>query len=403
LTTVRAADASPTRSVLARGVMHRFIMALIALIALATRASSSDQFTVPVSVLNGYVIVDVRLNGAGPFHFMFDTGAGLVLLDPAVQRLALESTAWGTSSGDGENIVRLRRTRVRDVQIGELHMINVSAGVIPADDVSAVFGTYPLSGFIGSPLLQEMVVKLDYIHRTLTFTRTDRYAYSGAGTLLPFFGQGDISGVLDGVEEPLFVDTGTRPGLTLGKRLWTDGDLAGKFKAAFQGVTDWGFGGAVHTLLARAHTLDIGGIVITAPVVHLSTQRVGNLAGGSARLGYGVLSKFDITFDSARSRIILEKNANFGLRESYDRAGIWMAQQGGAFVAVDVIAGGPGDAAGVKAGDTILAIDGISTSQLVLPQVREEMTRRAVGDRVTLLLQSGVRRRTATLILRDLV
>jgi len=68
-----------------------------------------------------------------------------------------------------------------------------------------------------------------------------------------------------------------------------------------------------------------------------------------------------------------------------------MGQDGEHFTVVDVIAGGPADQAGIKPGDTILAIDGTATSKLVLRDVRESIRRATVGRRMTLILESGGR------------
>jgi C-terminal processing protease CtpA/Prc len=70
---------------------------------------------------------------------------------------------------------------------------------------------------------------------------------------------------------------------------------------------------------------------------------------------------------------------------------------------VDVIAGGPADEAGVKLGDMILAIDGKSAANLLLPELRATMRRWPIGRKVTLLLQSGGVKHTAIITLRDLV
>jgi len=75
---------------------------------------------------------------------------------------------------------------------------------------------------------------------------------------------------------------------------------------------------------------------------------------------------------------------------------------GSSFAVVDVIPKGPADEAGVRVGDTILAIDGRSTSELDLPEVREQMRRRPVGDHVKLLLESNGKRHTVVVTLRDL-
>src|SRR5262249_12788632 len=119
------------------------------------------------------------------------------------------------------------------------------------------------------------------------------------------------------------------------------------------------------------------------------------------RLGWDLLSRFDVTFDTARSRIILEKNSNFGRPDTYDRLGMWIGQAGQHFAVLDVIAGGPADTAGVRPGDTILKVDSTSTARLVLPLAREQMERRSAGKQIKLLLQSGDKRRVAVITLQD--
>ena len=387
-------------------VVTRFVFAAMAFGLLISSAAGAAQqtsaFTVPVSVINGYVIVDVGLNGAGPFHFMFDTGAGIAVLDSAVQKLALPATDWGYGFGDGEHKVHWRRSEVRDLQIGELHFTDRVVGVLPADDVAPVFGTYTLGGFIGTPLLNGMVVKLDYVHRQLTFTPADQFVYSGSGIVLPYI-HGHMLATLDGIRQNFFVDTGTHPGLSLGALASAEDDLPSKYKALAPGITDWGLGGPVHARLARGHLFELGTIKLRDPILYLSVQKTGTMASAVGRLGSGVLSRFDITFDTSRSRIILEKNSSFRGPDVYDRLGMWMGQAGQHFVVLDVTAGGPADTAGVRPGDTILEIDGASTASLVLPLVREQMERRSAGDQVKLLLLSGDRRRVVVVTLLDRV
>lgn len=385
-------------------VTRRFAFALLALFpAFAAHASASQSsFTVPISVIDGYVIVDVRVNGAGPFHFIFDSSAGFVILAPAAQQLALKTSDWGDGFGDGENKVHFRRVQIESVQLGQWQSTGLTAGVVPANDVEAVFGTFPLSGFIGGPLLNGTVVKLDYVHKSMTFTPADRFAYSGRGAVLPFH-DGRVMATVDGLERPFLVDTGTSPGLTIGARASREFDLASKYHPSIEAISDWGFGGAVRTQLARAHVFELGDIKIPNPVLGLSLQKRGTLATTEGHLGYGVLSRFDVTFDESRSRIIFERNADFDRAEIYDRSGMWIGPSGKFFEVVDVVAGGPADAAGIKPGDTILKIDDVSTANLALPVERERMIRDSVGTKVTLLLRSGEHVHSVTLTLRDLI
>jgi S1-C subfamily serine protease len=213
-----------------------------------------------------------------------------------------------------------------------------------------------------------------------------------------------IQATLDSIPGAFGIDTGARSALLLYGPYCEQNRLAAKYGARLEGVTGWGIGGPVRSLLARAHELDLGGVSVRDPIVRLSMQKSGLTTSDAMAglIGPDVLSQFDVTFDYARSRVILEKNANYGRRDSYDRAGAWMGQQGSSFTVVDVIAGGPADEAGVRVGDTILAIDGRGTDRLSLPDVREQMRRRAAGERVKLLLESHGKRRTVVVTLRDL-
>jgi hypothetical protein len=201
------------------------------------------------------------------------------------------------------------------------------------------------------------------------------------------------------------IDTGARSSLLLYGPFVAKNNLAQKYDAKLEGVTGWGIGGPVRSLLARAKELTFGNVAVHDLVIRLSTQKTG-LTTSSAMaglIGPDVLSQFDVTFDYSRRRIIFEKNVNFGRRDSYDRAGVWMGQAGKHFAAVDVIAGGPAFEAGVKTGDLILAIDGVDTGKLLLPDVRERIRRAAADSTLRLLLESHGKERTATLALRDLV
>jgi predicted aspartyl protease len=386
------------------GVSGRLVAALAVLgpliCAPANAAPLSSPFTLPVTLVDGYIIVDVRVNGQGPFHFLFDTGAGIVLLDPLAETLALNAREWGYGLGDGEQRVHMRRAEISDLQVGRLHLGGHVAGLLPPEDVRADFGSYPLSGFIGTPLLEKMAVKLDYVHRQITFTPSEQFSYSGAGTVLPFNAR-HLTAKVDGLEQSFFVDTGTKPGITLGTLTCNTYGLSERYAASAPSVTDWGAGGAVRTQLARDRLVELGDVQLHDTPLYLSVQKAGSLASTEGHIGAGLLSRFDVTFDTARSRIILEKNSSFDHQERYDRLGMWLSQEGDHFTVFDVVKGGPADVAGVKAGDVVLEIDNAPTANLVLPYVRGQLGQKNAGDQVKFLLQSADTKRSATVILQD--
>ncbi|HZU45427.1 MAG TPA: PDZ domain-containing protein, partial [Terriglobales bacterium] len=66
-------------------------------------------------------------------------------------------------------------------------------------------------------------------------------------------------------------------------------------------------------------------------------------------------------------------------------------------------AGGPAAQAGIKVGDKIVAIDGNSASQILLPDLRTKFKTEAPGTKLRLTINSGGQQRDVELTLRDLV
>ena len=395
-------------------------LALVLLSAafLGTPSQAESKFSIadgktttklPFELIDNRVFVEVQLNGRGPFHFILDTGAGDFAIDDDVARkLGLQVAEAGQESGVGEKKVRTGRAQIAKLQLGDLRFEDIEATVLPDFHLGNVFGKKPLDGIVGLPLFQQVVVKHDYIHMVLRFTLPNKFSYRGAGAIVHFDRPRQIPVVdaeLDGVPGKFGIDTGARSSLLAYGPFADQNKLKEKYDAKLEGVTGWGIGGPVRSLLARAKELKIGKVVVPDLIVRLSTQKTG-LSTSSAMaglIGPDVLSQFDLTIDYSRNRLIFEKNKHYGRRDTYDRAGMWIGQDGEHFMIVDVITGGPADEAGIKRGESILAIDGFSTDKLVLPEVRDNIRRDAVGKRITLLLESHGKRRAAVVTLRDLV
>jgi gag-polyprotein putative aspartyl protease/PDZ domain/Aspartyl protease len=372
-------------------------------------AAGKTSSTLPFEMIDNRVFVEVRLNGRGPFHFVLDTGAGgFSVVESVARELGLKIEDAREGQGVGEKRVRDGRTQISRMQVGDLELTNLEFEVLRASDSGQVFGTKPLDGVFGLELFRHVVVKHDYVHKTLTFTLPDKYDYKGSGAIVHFELAAQIPLVeaeLDGVRGTFGVDTGARSSLLLYGPFTEQNKLKEKYDAKLEGVTGWGIGGPVRSLLGRAKELKIGEVSVHDIVIRLSTQKAGSTTASTKAglIGPDVLSQFDVTFDYPRSRIIFEKNADYGRRDGYDRAGVWMGQSGKHFAAVDVIAGGPAAEAGLKQGDSILAIDGVDTEKLILPDVRERVRREAPGKNLTLLVDSNGKERTVTITLRDLV
>jgi C-terminal processing protease CtpA/Prc len=168
-------------------------------------------------------------------------------------------------------------------------------------------------------------------------------------------------------------------------------------------VSGAGVGGRVYSLLARAHSLTLGAVKVDKPVAYLSRQEKGAFADDyiAGNVGYGVLHRFNITFDYSHQQLYFEKNSAYNAPDIADRSGMWLERTDRGFEVFDVVAGGPAERAGVKAGDIIVAVDGRPIARWTLADARARLKGR-VGTRVRVKIEGG-KPRELDIALRDLV
>lgn len=342
-------------------------------------------------LVDNRIFVSVRLNGRGPFRFILDSGSDGHLIRPELAKsLGLKPEGDEQGKGNGANSEDGWKAHIASIQLGSLTLLNQEAAVLPFNQVTNLFGTARVDGILGLPAFQQQVLKIDYDQRLLSFTPFDKFIYTGNGKVLAFeYGADDIPAIfgnLDGIPGTFGLDTGARASLLLFTPFVEKNLLTEKYSARVEGVTGWGFGGPVKTKLARAQKLEVGGFSISNPVTRLMTQPSGtnSSAEEDGLIGEDVLKQFNVIFDYKHHQIILEPNRRFGHQDSYDRTGMWVAQDGNDFPVVDVIANGPAAEAGIAPGDKITAINGVPAAHLALPELRERWAEDPPGTKLHL-------------------
>jgi predicted aspartyl protease len=375
----------------------------------STLANGRGPAVVPFDLIDNRIVIDVRLNGRGPFRLIFDSGANAVVSPEVARQLGLKVENLQTGGGGvGEQRVERGETTISEIEVGGIRLPAEEFGVISFDDSKYVFGANRIDGILGFPLFSRYVVRIDYERKQLTFAEPSGFVYEGRGTSVAIDFDGHlplIEGELDGVPGSFVIDTGARSSLILYGPFVERNNLRAKYKASFQGVTGWGIGGPVRSYIVRAQTLKLGAVEVRNLIARLSLQKSGALtgAGRAALVGPDVLKQFTTFFDYSRRRIIFEKNGQYGKPDSYDRSGMWFGHVGDRFNVIDVIAGGPAAEAGVRTGDEILEIDGQRVGRMDLPTVRLRFKNGQPGTRVRLSIEREGRRHEVALVLRDLV
>jgi aspartyl protease/PDZ domain-containing protein len=370
-------------------------------------AGGKSSTTVPFELLNNHIYVELKLNDKGPFRMLCDTGGANIITPELARQLNLKSEGALQGRGVGEKSEDVGLVKLQSLGVGEATLSDQVFAVFPMETFSAVEGIQ-INGLIGYEVFKRFVAKVDYEHHLITLTLPSAFAYKGEGTVVPFQFNAHIpqvDGAIDGIEGKFDIDTGSRSSLTVLGPFAEKHDLAAHFGTKVEAVTGWGVGGAARGLVARAKVLRLGKVEIHDPLAELSLQKKGSFVSPyvAGNVGAGVLKRFNITFDYPHQQLIFERNANYDKPDVFDRSGMWLNRSGESFEVMDVIAGGPAAAAGLKVGDKILAIDGHTAGQLSLPAVRQQFKSQPAGTKVRLAIQSGEQKRDAELVLKDLV
>lgn len=357
---------------------------------------------VPFEIHSGHLFLRVRINGKGPYRMLFDTGGLNVLMPKVAAQLGLKSEGAQDPNAAASKIGLVRADKV---ELGGLALDRQTFATIDlADLMQRVDGLDDVAGIIGHELFKRFPIRLDFAQGRATIYDPATFKYDGAGTPVAITFRGTapkVAGTVDGIAGAFVIDTGSRGSLTLTTPFAEANGLAAKLNAKSEVIAGKGIGGHVRAVLARANDLQFGGITIKSPVTTLARDGDGALGDPELAgvIGFGILRQFNLTFDYARSTIYFDKAATFGAPDAYDRAGLWLERGAKGFEIVEVVAASPAAAAGLKAGDVVVGVNGKAWTATTLSSVRNDL-KAAPGTKVRLKLASGGER---VVTLRDLI
>lgn len=369
-------------------------------------AGGKTSETVPFRLLNNHIYVRVKIDGK-PLQVLFDTGGANILTPSAVERLGLKSEGSLQVHGSGEGSESAAVAKVDELALGGVTLRDQFFLVLPLAGLAEVEGV-DVDGIVGFEVLKRLITRVGYAKEELTFFLPEAFREPAGATMVPFTFEGEtpqVEGAVDGIKGLFTIDTGSRSSLTLNSPFTAEHGLKTRYAPKVEAVSGWGVGGGVRSDMTRAKVLELGSVQVPEPVTDLALVQKGALASRylAGNVGGGVLRRFDITFDYGRQRLYFQPNANFDRPDTYDRAGLWLNRTDAGFQVMDVVAGGPAAEAGLKAGDTIVAIDGQAARELILPDLRTRLKESSPGTQVRMTVRSGEGSREVTVVLRDLV
>jgi hypothetical protein len=378
-------------------------------------AAHSRQTHVAFELNANKIYIPVRVNNAGPYWFILDTGSISNAVDTEIAKsLGIKLEHPFEASGGGEKTVTGAIGSNVSLDISELELKQAEIDVEPVNAAISAAEGRRVDGLLGYDFLSRFVVKIDYMNQRVDVFEPADFHYTGSGEANPFeIIRGNIF-VSTSLTMPdrkrvpgsFMVDTGWRSALTLTSPFVADQKLM-TIPGTVDAITGMGIGGATIDTMARIPGLQLGGYKIENFLANFSHAKAGVLSQGdfSGIIGAEVLRRFTVIFDYPHRKMILEPNARLSTPYEFDMSGLFITSEGGsskAFKIYSVVKDSPGAGAGMQEGDIIESIDNIPASSFTLEKIRQ-MFKAAEGREHRLTVSRNGRVFTAKLRLRRII
>jgi Aspartyl protease len=364
-------------------------VATLALVS-ACRAGPASQASQPASVeplailpltsAGGMIFVPVGTDSAPPHLWLLDSGFETSVVNRRyADSLRLLAYVHGPQAVPGGH-TDIGVVPGIQLHVGQTMFRPESLAVIDLHNVEPLLGL-PYAGILGHDFLARYVTRIDYDRQVVELFAPHTFVYSGTGRPMPVWIEADqpfALGLLYAngrtVPAKLKLDTGSLDVLGLNGSFVQQTELT---RGSPRRVPALGaaLGGSVAAYLIRLDSVTIGGTTVARPVAGYSAET--ERRGDAGTVGMGLLSHFNLVFDYARRRVIFEPTARTARPIEYDASGLLLTSSAPGFQGITVLAvdpGSPGDAAGIHAGDSLMAIDATSPTRLGLSGVRERLS-----------------------------
>ena len=265
---------------------------------------SRDGVTVPMQDMGGRPVVELSINGKGPYRFILDTGAlTTVVSDELSRELSLTAPAGvqvASVGGGAAPAVVL----IHDVHIGDAALEDVIAAVMPLGGL--LKGENAPRGILSAACFPGYLLTYDYPGKRISIKK-GALASSDAKSIFQYAEDQVLPTVpvrIAGHDTQVHLDTGSAFGLTLPVKFLAELPLASQPREAGTARTG---GGEFPVSIARVNgTIELGKYRLALDEVRFSDARPGP-GPAAGNIGYDVLRDFVVTLDSKNRRIRLDQ------------------------------------------------------------------------------------------------
>lgn len=372
--------------------------------------------TLAFRMIKNQMVIQLHINGKGPFNFILDTGVGLVLIsDPKlIDSVSFQNlrSIYITGFGEGEKLSAFIAPSV-DLRIGNTIAKNISAAILKKDifELSNYVGI-PIHGLIGYEFFQSFVVRLNFLTSTITVFQPERAYIPRKGSRIPIsieerkpYINTNIQ-LKSGKKLPvkLIIDTGAGHPVSLETMDGVpfelpDERIRGNLGVGLTGPID-GYIGRITSLQLGKYTLN--NVIAAFPDYEDAASRVFSI-NRNGNMGLEIIKRFNVVFDYNRAAMYIKPLATLKDAFEHDMAGLEIGSAGENYkrlIITRVEPSSSADLTGLMKGDEILAINFKPVSEMSLSEI-DTMFRSRNGRNfvIDVLLKDGKSKRRVILTL----
>jgi hypothetical protein len=276
------------------------------------------ETVVPFKYTDHEILVEVRINGKGPFRFALDSG-GHNLMDPTVA-WEVGASAIGTGQprgGIGEGSSMMQLVRVGQLSIGGATLTDQYFHIAHIERPGSLIGVQGLTytpgpqGLIGWEVLARFVTTIDFPTGKIILRTAAPQA--PASQKIPLFFENSLPEFtcrISGVEGTCLADTGSAASVIVTSpfaRMHKDVAPVGLDPTGYK---VFGFGGRSRGARGTLASFQMGPVTLTNVEAAFSSDQRGGLANPrlAAIVGNQVWSRFSLTFDYAHATMVVAGN-----------------------------------------------------------------------------------------------
>jgi len=381
------------------------LMLLLLSFGLFASEGSKMLAKIPFEMVGTYVVLKVKINDNPPLNLLLDSGIGTTLItelnpgDSVVLDRTYKTVLKGLGTGtdmqawvSDSNILRIGKFRLKNqtIMIMETDVFNLSKHT----------GT-KMNGILGADFFENQVVRVDYTRKMIYLYDKNGFEAPKGYVALPMSLEGHKMFMAVPIQDAndrirtvrMLIDTGAE--LTAWFRSFGK-DPVPVPNRKIRGYIGRGLSGDIEGSLGKLNKIWIGDFQLSEPVVafpdsatisgtNVNAQRDGTV-------GSQLLSRFDLIFDKDGCTMWVKPNYLYKKPFPYNMAGIEVIQDNETYQLPEVLnvwEDSPGQEAGVKAGDFILEINGISGFKISINEIKNIFESRNKSKVQLILLREG--------------